>query len=186
MKCPKCNSEDVQVQPKEYKPKFTVPILLICGGFGLVFLGIVGLVVGLILGAIIAAIVHSVVPQSYQSVMVCQQCGFVGTATTIAHVTQNPLFCASDESKLRILRPSNSTGAVCALGVKIDDFAPFEIGNGDMKFVKLPSGTHTVTYYQVNGLGKDKRKGSVDVVIGEEEQSISFEFLPNGLNVNIQ
>lgn len=186
MKCPKCNSENVQVQSKEYKPKITVPILLICGGFGLMFLGIVGLIVGLILGAIVAAIAHSVVPQSYRPVVVCQQCGFVGTATTIAHTTPNPLFCSSSESNLRILRPSSSTGAVCALGVKIDDFTPFEIGSGDMKFIKLPTGTHTVTYYQVNGLGKDKRKGSVEVVIGDEERSMSFEFLPNGLNVNIQ
>lgn len=185
MKCPKCNSENVQVQSKEYKPKFTVPILMVGGGFGLMFLGPIGLIGGLILGAVIAAIVHSVVPQSYRPVVVCQQCGYVGTPTTIAHTTPNPLFCTPDKCNLRIMRSSSSTGAVCALAVKIDDFDPFEVSDGDMKYIELTSGTHRVSYYQVNGLGKDKRKGDVDVVIGETERSMCFEFLPNGLNVKV-
>ena len=77
MRCSKCNSENVQVQPREYKPKFTAPILMIGAGFGLMFLGIIGLIGGLIIGAIVAVIVHAVIPQTYQSVVVCQDCGFI-------------------------------------------------------------------------------------------------------------
>lgn len=185
MKCPKCNSENVQVQSKEYKPKFTVPILMVGAGLGLMLAGPVGLIMGLILGVIVAAIVHAVLPQTYQPVVVCQQCGFVGT-TVVAHTTTNPIFCAPSDSNLKILRLSNNTGAVCALGVVIDNLAPFEVGNGDIKFLKLDPGTHKVTYYQKNGMGKSKRKGSVDVVVGETERSMCFEFLSNGLDVTIQ
>ena len=59
MKCPKCNSENVQVQPKEYKPKLTVPILMVGGGLGLRFGGIIGAIIGLIIGAVVAGIAHS-------------------------------------------------------------------------------------------------------------------------------
>ena len=186
MNCPKCNSENVQVQSKEYKPKFTVPILMIGAGFGLVFGGPIGLIIGLILGGIVATIVHAVTPQTYQPVVVCQQCGFVGTSNTIAHSTSNPLFCNHKDCNLSILRTSNATGSVCALGVKIDNFAPFKVSNGDVMFLKLDPGTHNVTYYQVNGLGKNKRRGSVAVVIGETKQSMYFEFLPNGIDVSIR
>jgi hypothetical protein len=55
-----------------------------------------------------------------------------------------------------------------------------------MKFIKLAPGTHQVTYYQINGMGKDKRKGSINVVIGESEQSLCFAFLPKGLDVKLQ
>jgi hypothetical protein len=159
---------------------------MIGGGFGLMLLGPIGAIGGLIIGGIVAAIVHAALPQAYQPVVVCQQCGYVGTATTIAQTAPNPLFCTHEESNLRIMRTSSNTGTVCKLGVKIDDFAPFEVGNGDMKFIKLAPGTHQVTYYQINGMGKDKRKGSINVVIGESEQSLSFAFLPNGLDVKIQ
>lgn len=186
MTCPRCNSENVQVQSQEYKPKLTVPILMIGGGFGLMLLGLIGLIGGLIIGVIVAAIVSAVIPQTYRPVVVCQQCGFVGTPTTIAPTTPNPIFCTPGECNLRIVRSSSSTGTVCALGIKIDNFAPFEIGDGDMKFIKLAPGTHRVSYYQVNGLGKDKRKGFMDVVIGGTARSMYFEFLPNGLNVTVR
>ena len=77
MNCPKCNSENVQVQSKEYKPKLTVPILMIGGGIGLMILGPLGCLAGLVIGGIAAAIVHAVIPQTYQAVIVCQDCGFV-------------------------------------------------------------------------------------------------------------
>ena len=186
MNCPKCNSENVQVQSKEYKPKFTVPILMVGAGFGLVFGGPIGLIVGLMLGGIVAAIVHSVIPQTYQPVVVCQQCGFVGTSTTVARSTSNPLFCTHENCNLSIIRTSSATASVCAMGIKIDNFPPFGMSNGDIKFLRLDPGTHKVTYYQVNGLGKNKRKGSVDVVIGDTKQSIYFEFLPNSLDVSIR
>lgn len=57
MKCAKCNSENVQIQSKEYKPKFTAPILLVFIGFGLV--GVIG---GAIIGLIISVILNAVLP----------------------------------------------------------------------------------------------------------------------------
>lgn len=78
MKCPKCNSENVQIQSKEYKPKFTIGLLLMGVGFGGVFGGIVGNIIGLLIGLIVAAIVKAVIPKTYQPIMVCQQCGFIG------------------------------------------------------------------------------------------------------------
>ena len=77
MNCPRCNSENVQVQSKEYKPKFTGPILLIGGGLGLMFASIIGLIIGVAIGGIVAAIVNSALPTTYKSVVVCQDCGFV-------------------------------------------------------------------------------------------------------------
>ena len=77
MNCPRCNSENVQVQSKEYKPKLTGPILMVGGGFGLMFASIIGLVIGVAIGGIVAAIVNSTLPTKYKSVIVCQDCGFV-------------------------------------------------------------------------------------------------------------
>lgn len=77
MKCPKCNSENVQVQAKEFKPKMIGASCLACAGFGLVFLGIIGAIIGAGLGAIIGGVLNSVMSGTYQSVMVCQDCGYV-------------------------------------------------------------------------------------------------------------
>lgn len=186
MKCPKCNSENVQIQSKEYKPKFTVPILLVGAGFGTMFLGIIGTILGVIFGAIVAAIVHAVTPQSYQAVMVCQQCGFVGTDKTIAHAIPNPQFCTMDESNLMVVRKSNSIGSVCRMEIKIDDSAPFFLDNGEVKHLKLATGVHKVAYRQVNGMGKKQRNGLVDVSIDENRRLVQFDFLQYGVNVLIQ
>ena len=186
MKCPNCNSENVQVQSKECKPKLTIPILLMCGGFGLMFLGGVGFIIGLIIGLVVAAIVKSVLPQRYQPVIVCQQCGFVGTSQTIAQTGYNNLFCTPDESNLIVIRKSNGTGAVCAMRVSVDEFAPFEVNNGDLKHLRLESGVHKINYCQVNGLGKKGRTGSVDVTIDGEKRLVQFEFKSHGINVIVQ
>ena len=77
MNCPKCNSENVQVQSKEIKLKLTGPILLIGGGFGLMILGPLGLIIGIAIGGLVAVVVKSVTPTKYRPVIVCQDCGFV-------------------------------------------------------------------------------------------------------------
>ena len=77
MNCPKCNSENVQVQSKEFKPKLTGPLMLTVGGLGLMFLGPLGLIIGVAIGGIVAAVVNSMIPTKYRSVIVCQDCGFV-------------------------------------------------------------------------------------------------------------
>jgi hypothetical protein len=183
MKCPKCNSENVQVQSKEYKPKLTVPILMVGGGFGLVFGGIGGCVLGLIIGAVVAGVVHSVIPQTYQSVLVCQQCGFVGVVPTIANADPNSLFCTIDECNLMVARSSDNTGSLCTLRVRIDTYAPFDLINGDVKFLRLEPGVHRISYFQVNGVGKNKRRGLLAVNIGEGRRLVQFDFIPNGLDV---
>lgn len=77
-RCPKCNSANVTATPKEYKPKLTVPLVMTFGGFGLMFLGIIGLIVGALLGLVIGAIVNGLVPQTYQTVITCSDCGYSG------------------------------------------------------------------------------------------------------------
>ena len=194
MKCPRCQSENVQVQSKEYKPKLTVPILMVGAGFGLVFGGLIGAVIGLVIGGVVAAIVHAVTPQTYRPVVVCQQCGFIGNGTTVASVNPTPAPTPAhspvpssepEERNFSVVRTSSSVGTVCKLGIRIDDSIAFELGNGEVKSFHLTPGTHKVTYYQINGMGKDKRNGSVNVNIGENKRSLRFYFLHNGLDVKI-
>ncbi len=80
VRCPKCGSVNVTATPKEYKPKLAVPLMMTFGGFGLMFLGIIGLIVGVLLGLIIGAIVNGLVPQTYQTVITCNECGYSGVA----------------------------------------------------------------------------------------------------------
>ena len=77
-RCPKCNSTNVTATPKEYKPKLAVPLVMTFGGFGLMFLGIIGLIVGALLGLVIGATVNGLVPQTYQTVITCSDCGYSG------------------------------------------------------------------------------------------------------------
>lgn len=77
-KCPKCNSTNVTAAAKEYKPKLTFPLMLTFGGFGLMFLGPVGLVGGLLIGLVIGLVANCLVPQSYQTVITCGDCGYSG------------------------------------------------------------------------------------------------------------
>lgn len=77
MKCPKCHSENVQVQAK--RVKFPMGALLLTfGGFGLMFFGIIGALCGIVLGLIIGAIIKGLTPTAYESIVICQECGFVG------------------------------------------------------------------------------------------------------------
>jgi hypothetical protein len=159
---------------------------MVGGGLGLVFGGIVGGILGLIIGAVIAGIVHAALPQAYQPVVVCQQCGFVSTNVATAPVDVKTLFCTADECNLMVARKASNTGSVCILRVRIDTCATFDVVDGDVKFLRLEPGSHRITYYQVNGMGKQKRTGSLNVVIDGERRVVQFEFLPNGLNVFTQ
>lgn len=83
VRCPKCNSTNVTATPKEYKPKLTVPLVMTFGGFGLMFLGIIGLIVGALLGLVIGAIVNGLVPQTYHTVITCSDCGYSGVCKDV-------------------------------------------------------------------------------------------------------
>ncbi len=181
MKCPKCNSENVHIQAKEYKPRITFPCCLTFASFGLMFSGIIGLVAGVLLGLLVSAILYAIIPTGYSSVMVCQQCGFVGTNTTSTNVAPNYLFCMAEESNLLIVRRSNSFGIACKLGIKIDNHVPFEICDNELRHLKLEQGAHTITYYQVNGMGKKHRKGVINITIGSDCRMVEFEFQRVGL-----
>lgn len=183
MKCPKCNSENVQVQSKEYKPKLTVPIIMVCGGFGLMFFGI-GVIPGVIIGAIIAAIVNSTLPQTYRSVMVCQDCGYVSQPLTQTKLgtEQHPLFCDSEESNLEIVRNDVVKGTIIVIRVKVDDYPHFDIGDNSTASIKVTEGLHIVHYEQINGIGRKKNKGQLSVVVSEKK-SITISFTRQGLMI---
>lgn len=83
VRCHKCNSTNVTATPKEYRPKLTVPLVMTFGGFGLMFLGIIGLIVGALLGLVIGAIVNGLVPQTYQTVITCSDCGYSGVCKDV-------------------------------------------------------------------------------------------------------
>ena len=186
MRCPKCNSDNMQVQAKEYKPKITVPFLISGACFGCVFGGLGGSIVGILIAGVAAAIINAVLPQTYRGVMICQQCGFVGTSDKLTHVTQNPLFCPMADSNLMVVRKASSTGSVCVLKVTIDGSNTFDINNGDIKYLRLEQGRHTLSYYQFNGMGKKDRTGSLDITIDDTRRFLQFEFLKHGMNVITQ
>ncbi len=83
MKCPKCSSENVHLQSKKNTGKIILGIALGLGGIGLMVFSIFGLLIGGALGAIIGLIISAVKPK-YQSIMVCQTCGYCGK------VSENP------------------------------------------------------------------------------------------------
>lgn len=183
MKCPKCNSENVQVQSKEYKPKFIGAIILVCGGIGLMFFGI-GAIVGVVLGAIIGVIVDSAVPQTFRSVIVCQDCGYVSQPFTPQKLgtEQHPLFCDPEESNLDVVRNDATKGTIVIIRVKIDDYPHFDIGDNSTTALKVPEGIHTVSYEQMNGIGKDKNRGKMSIEVNDKK-TITVSFSRQGLIV---
>ena len=77
-------------------------------------------------------------------------------------------------------------GAACAMKVQIDNFCPFDLNNGDTKYLKLEPGVHKISYYQASGMGKKERSGSIDITITEAVKLVQFEFMPHGVNVFVQ
>lgn len=177
MKCPKCNSGNVNIQAKEVKPKLILPMCLVFGGFGTMLLGIFGTIIGVILGLIIGAVLQSVFPSGQQSVMVCQQCGYVSKpiAQKNLSTTQHSLFCSESESNLDIVRNDIDKGTIIVIRIRIDNYAPFDIGDNSTINVKLPNGNHNIYYEQLNGIGKKRNKGQVNIIVGEK-QTITISF----------
>ena len=165
---------------------------LMCAGFGLMFLGIIGAIIGVVIGVIIGVILNSVMSNTYQSVMVCQDCGYVSQPNQRPliqpqkEMPTSPLFCSLDESNLMIVRTSNSIGSACKMEIKIDGYKPFLLGIGEVKYIKVPIGEHKVAYCQVNGMGKKNRQGVVDVIVEENRRLVQFDFSQQGVNVLIQ
>lgn len=184
MKCPKCNSENVQIQAKEVKPNFIVPICLITGGLGLMIFGILGAIIGLVVGVLIGLILLAVLPAGHKAIMICQNCGYVSQPISQVPLTtqQRPLFCAPDESNFEVVRNDIDKGTIVVIRIKIDDNAPFDIGDNSTAILKLTEGEHIVSYEQINGIGRKKNKGQMNVIIGEKK-TITISFSRHGLIV---
>jgi predicted Zn-ribbon and HTH transcriptional regulator len=184
IRCPKCNSENVQIQAKELKPKMIGASCLCFAGFGLMFLGIIGAIIGVAIGLIVGIILNSVMSNTYQSVMVCQNCGYV--SKPMSHVKlgteQHPLFCNPEESNLEVLRNDVDKGTIVIIRVKIDNYAPLDISDNSTTSLKVSEGLHTVSYEQINGIGKNKNRGQLSVTVSEKK-SITFSFARQGLLV---
>lgn len=183
MKCPKCGSENVQIQSREYRPELTGPILLVFIGFGTMFLGIAGAIAGALLGLIASAIVKAVIPQAYQSVLACQDCGYSGTVENRKTATK-----LDEESgyNLRITRKPCKTGSAVLLSVKVDDKPQVDIANGGSVRFNLPEGIHSVFYQQKSGIGKGNRHGSIAVEVStRKKMDVQISFTRNGIDTKI-
>lgn len=188
MKCPKCNSENVQVQAKEFKPKAMGASCLMCAGIGLLFLGVIGAIFGLGIGFLIGSILNSIMANTYQSVMVCQECGYVSQPNDLLipqpnrPLSYHPLFCDPDESNLDIIRNDLDKGTIVMIQVKIDENMPFTIRDNTTASLKVSEGVHIISYEQINGIGKKKNKGQLRVEMNDK-QNITFSFTRRGLIV---
>lgn len=188
MKCPKCNSEKVQIQAKELKPKMIGACCLTFAGFGLMFLGIIGGILGVVIGLIVGIILNSVMSNTYQSVMVCQDCGYVSKPMNQAITNPNkgtlshPLFCNPEESNLDVIRNDVVKGTIIVIRVKVDDYPHFDIGDNSTTSLKVPEGLHTISYEQINGIGRKKNNGQVSVMVNDKK-SITISFTRQGLIV---
>ena len=172
------------MQAKEYKPKVVGPCCLIGLGVGLMFLGIIGAIFGLIIGVIVGIILNSVMSNTYQSVMICQHCGYVSKPISQVNLSteHHPLFCNPDESNLEIIRNDIHKGTIVVIRVRIDDYPHFDIGDNSTINLKVPEGVHTIFYEQVNGIGRQKNKGQLSVSV-DNKKSIMISFSRNGLVV---
>lgn len=184
MKCPKCNSENVQIQAQEFKPKMVGACCLTAAGFGGVFLGILGAIIGVMIGSIVGVVLNSVMSNTYQSVMVCQNCGYVSkplTQTTVS-TEQHPLFCKPEECNLEVIRNDLAKGTIIVIRVTIDDYAPFDMRDNSTTSLKVTEGVHTVSYEQINGIGRKKNRGQLSVTVSDKK-SITISFTRQGLIV---
>ncbi len=76
MKCQRCNSENVQMQSRPGKSVPIIGFVLAFAGLGLMIFSIIGFVAGALFGCLIGAIVKAILPKKYETVAVCQNCGY--------------------------------------------------------------------------------------------------------------
>lgn len=75
MKCSKCGLENVQAQVMTKKNTIVTGMVLLFGGLGLIFLGIIGAIIGCLLGLLVGKIVKSFMEDKRETIFVCQECG---------------------------------------------------------------------------------------------------------------
>lgn len=186
MKCPRCNSENIQMQTREGKGLSLVLFALIFGGIGLMILSIVGLVLGALLGCLVGAVVKAALPKHNETVAVCQACGYTSEPIPQGLPSQggHPLFSTDADCNLSITRENSFTGSAIFLVIRVDNHKPFNLSNGMTVNLKLDEGIHKIAYEQGGGLGKNNRKGCVDLSMVEgAKHKMSLAFTKTGLDV---
>ena len=184
MKCPKCNSDNVNIQSKAHKIKgIIIGPCLIGAGIGLMFFGI-GAILGAIIGLIIGLIINASLPTTYESIMVCQNCGYVSQPMLKQNISTSAhqLIASPENSNLCIARNDIDKGTIIVIQIIIDQYSPLEIGDNSILHLKLPAGEHVVKYQQINGIGKGKNKGQFTITIAERKQ-IDLSFTRQGFRV---
>ena len=73
-------------------------------------------------------------------------------------------------------------GTIIVIRVKIDDLPHFDIGDNSTKSLKVTEGVHTVSYEQLNGIGRKNNRGQVSVTVADKK-SITFSSSRQGLLV---
>ena len=186
MKCSRCNSENIQMQTQKGKGMPTIAFVMIFGGFGLMFLGIIGLVIGAFLGGLIGGFAKAGASNRYETVAVCQDCGFTSGPVQQGLPSQNghPLLSTESECNLSITRENSFIGCAISLIVRIDNYKPLNISDGMTVHLKLAAGQHRIVYEQGGGLGKKSRRGFVDVITEDSsKRHMSFTFTKTGLDM---
>ncbi len=177
--CNKCNSNNVQMQAKKKKNTILLGCVLGLGGFGLMFLGPIGLIIGALLGLIIGAIVSALMQTQYETVAVCQNCGN-SFKPVVPTVVQHPQASTPNDSNLTITRDDAVKGTIVTIRVTIDNQSPFIMQDRATLNFKLEEGYHQISYEQANGIGKKKNKGQFNILV-KDKANVKFSFTRKGL-----
>ncbi len=184
MKCPKCNSEHTTIQAKEVKPDFTLGLCLLFGGIGLMFFGI-GAILGVLIGLVLGLILKSTLPVGYESILVCQSCGYTTKIKNASNAqpVNTTVDGDIDDCNLIISRDNLSLCSVVVMQIKIDNTTIYDLANGQTIKLKLAEGTHRISYLQKNGMGKNHRRGDFETTVGDSVKVIRFTLTQNGVNI---
>lgn len=188
MRCAHCDSHNIQVQSHPIKGLPVIPFALILGGFGMMLYSIIGLILGALIGCIIGAVAKSLIPQKYETVAVCQNCGYTSEIVSqeLSAIENHPLIASFDECNLIVTRNNSPTGSLIELSVEIDNAAPIYLSNNMTVYLRLENGMHKVHYEQIGGIGKKNRKGDIDLFADSgTKQYFNLTFTKTGLDVTL-
>lgn len=199
MTCPRCNSENIQMQTRPGKGFPMFLLALTFGAFGyfvcaildvfigtFIILSFVGSVIGFLFGLLIGGIIKAIAPKHNETVAVCQNCGFTSKSIPQGTTVQrgNPLFSTESESNLTITRKNSFVLSNYFMIIRIDDQKPFNIPDGMTVNLKLDNGPHKISYTQGGRRVKENYRGCLDVVTENDvKHSLSLTFTQNGIDV---